>query len=428
VLHDISGMFTAYPFTQQASFAGDVEGIEAIWDINWRILRLSAFDHFMDTPYYEQLQYVGDTRLEALVSLYNSGDERLARNAVQLFDQSRLSEGLTASRYPSRVRQTIPPFSLWWVAMVHDYWMLRDEQEFVQSMVPGTRTVLDWFARHVDETGMVGPIPWWGFLDWNPQYVMGMAPGVKNSQSTAITLQYAYSLQRAAELEQELGLPALAAHYRQQADALIAATRAHAWDAERGLFADTPERESYSQHANALAVLTGAVPPEQQAELMARVLDDPDLLLATYYFRFYVDEAMREAGLADRYLERLEPWREMLAMGLTTTPENPEPTRSDSHAWAAHPNYHLLATVLGVRPGSAGFRTVEIAPALGELEQAEGTIPHPLGAIEVALERHADGGISSDITLPAGLAGSFVWYGQRVELEPGTQHVSLPAE
>lgn len=51
----------------------------------------------------------------------------------------------------------------------------------------------------------------------------------------------------------------------------------------------------------------------------------------------------------------------MLSLGLTSAPENPEPTRSDSHAWAAHPNYGLLASVLGVRPGSAGFRTVRVA-------------------------------------------------------------------
>ena len=37
----------------------------------------------------------------------------------------------------------------------------------------------------------------------------------------------------------------------------------------------------------------------------------------------------------------------MLDLGLTTVPEKPEPTRSDSHAWSAHPNYGLLATVLG---------------------------------------------------------------------------------
>ena len=75
----------------------------------------------------------------------------------------------------------------------------------------------------------------------------------------------------------------------------------------------------------------------------------------------YPDPAARDRE-RPRYVERLEPWRGMLAMGLTTVPETPEPTRSDSHAWSAHPNYGLLATVLGVRPAEPGFRSVRIAP------------------------------------------------------------------
>ncbi|NJK96175.1 MAG: hypothetical protein HC905_15805 [Bacteroidales bacterium] len=71
---------------------------------------------------------------------------------------------------------------------------------------------------------------------------------------------------------------------------------------------------------------------------------------------------MKKAGLGDKYIEMLTPWRKMIAMGLTTFAENPEPTRSDCHAWSASPNYDLLATVLGVEPGSPGFKSVTINP------------------------------------------------------------------
>ena len=47
------------------------------------------------------------------------------RKAIEMFDQSRMANGLTQSRYPSRVRQIIPPFSLWWVGMVYDYALWR---------------------------------------------------------------------------------------------------------------------------------------------------------------------------------------------------------------------------------------------------------------------------------------------------------------
>lgn len=132
-------------------------------------------------------------------------------------------------------------------------------------------------------------------------------------------------------------------------------------------------------------------------------------------------EALRKAGLADRYIEQLAPWQQMLALGLTTTAESPEPTRSDSHAWSAHPNYGLLATVLGVRPASPGFRSVRIAPSLGPLKRAEGRMPHPLGEIEVRLERAGERGIRAHVTLPPGLDGVFEWGQRELALRPGRQ-------
>ena len=82
------------------------------------------------------------------------------------------------------------------------------------------------------------------------------------------------------------------------------------------------------------------------------MLDDPSLTQATYYFQFYLFRAHEEGGPGRRYLERLGPWRQMLDLGLTTWAETPEPTRSDSHAWSAHPNYDLLTTVAGVEPAA----------------------------------------------------------------------------
>ena len=424
-LHDLHGIFTAYPFEQHAAFESDEPWIRDVWDIDWRIFRLSAFETFWDTPYYEQLQYVGDTRIESLLSLYNAGDDRLMRNAILLFDASRIPAGITASRYPSALPQYIPPFSLWWVAMVHDYWMHRDDPAFVRQFLPGIRGVLGWFERHVDPSGMLGPMPWWNFLDWSPAYPRGIPPGAQDGNSAPLTFQYVYGLERAAELEDALGQPALAATYRARADTLRAAVVARTWDASRGLFADSPEKTLYSQQTNALAVLVDAVPQGEQRAVMERVLSDTALVQASYYFRFYVDEALQKAGLGSRYLERLEPWREMLRMGLTTTPENPEPTRSDSHAWSAHPNYHLLATTLGVRPAEPGFKSVRIAPELGSLRRVAGKVPHPAGQIRVQLRRTGANGLQGEVTLPAGVPGVFEWNGRTIPLHGGRQRIRM---
>jgi alpha-L-rhamnosidase len=423
-LHDVHSRFTGYPLEERGAFRGDQRWIDDVWTIGWRTLRLCAGETYFDTPYYEQLQYVGDTRIQALLSLYIAGDDRLMRNAIELFDQSRIGEGLTYSRYPSATPQFIPPYSLVWVSMLHDHWMLRDDPAWVRRFLPGARAVLAWYERRIDDTGLVGGAPWWNYVD-SPAFERGVPPGADDGGSVVVSMQLAYTLRQAAELEAALGEPANAARYGAQADALGAAARARAWDPGRGLFADTPVRDAFSQHANVLALLAGLVPAEQQRALMERVLADTALAQASFYFRFYVDEAMHRAGLAERYLERLEPWRAMLALGLTTTPEHPEPTRSDSHAWSAHPNYGLLATVLGVRPAEPGFRSVRIAPALGPLQRAGGRVVHPAGDIEVEFARVGRDRLRGTVTLPPAVGGVLEWGGRTLALRTGRQQVDL---
>ena len=423
-IHDLHGIFTAYPFELKASFSSDVDWLADMWDINWRVARLCAGETYYDTPYYEQLQYIGDTRIQALISLYMSGDDRLVRQAISHFDASRIPEGITASRYPTEVKQFIPTFSLIWVAMVHDYWMHRDDLAYVQTMLPGIRDVIAYFERLVDDVGLVGSVPWWPYVDWARGWQLGRPPGAVDGHSVMISLQFAYALQRAAELEDHLGQPAEADRYRGLADAIISSARSKAWDEGKQVFRDAIETDDVSQQTNTMAVLVGAVAEEEQTDFMQRILADTSMTQSTYYYSYYVLEALREAGLAHEYIDHLIPWQTMLSLGLTTTPEQPEPTRSDSHAWSAHPNYGLLATILGIRPAEPGFRSVQIRPSLGELERAEGVMPHEKGLIEVQLRRTSAGGIRANITLPEGLTGTFDWEGRQTSLHSGTQEIT----
>ncbi len=122
----------------------------------------------MDCPYYEQLQYVGDTRSQTLISLYVSGDDRLMRNALELFDRSCIPEGLTQSRYPSLSPQIINAFSLFWVDMLQDYWRHRSDDVFLRARLTGLQSVLAWFEAKIDPS--TGPLPYWIFVDWADEW------------------------------------------------------------------------------------------------------------------------------------------------------------------------------------------------------------------------------------------------------------------
>ena len=131
--------------------------------------------------------------------------------------------------------------------------------------------------------------------------------------------------------------------------------------------------------------------------------------------------------MGDRYLELLGPWREMVGLGLSTWAESPEPTRSDSHAWSAHPNFDLLTIVAGIRPESTGFGRVRIAPHLAGLKHVEAGMPTPRGMVEVRFTNGAEG-LEGEVTLPAGVNGDLEWAGKKVELHGGEQKVKVGDE
>ncbi len=436
VLNDLMGQFTGYPFTLKAKFASADSSLTSIWNVGWRTARLCAGENYFDCPYYEQLQYTGDTRIQSMISLYLTGDDRLMRKAITDYDHSRFNDGLTQSRYPSADFQVIPTFSLFWVCMIHDYWMHRTDDAFVKSMMPGMLSVLNWHEARLDRvTGMNGPLEWWNFVDWSAwkatgESAGGVPAGARFGGSSILTLQQAYTYVRAGDLLAHYGQNQLAEHYRELARQLNKAVYASCWDASRGLMADTPvgrgtTKTSFSQHANIWAVLTDAVPKDRQVALLQKTMTDTSLIQTTFYFKFYLFQALKKTGLANQYLPQLKPWHDMIALGLTTFAEQPEPTRSDCHAWSAAPVYEFLSTVCGINPAEPGFRSVRIEPYLGNLPFAEGTMPHPAGDITVRFEKTPAGGLTGYVSLPPTLTGTLRWNGKTIPLKAGRQQISI---
>lgn len=434
IINDLYGVFTGYPFQEKAMFASNDTSLQDIWQVGWRTARLCAVETYFDCPYYEQLQYVGDTRIQALISLYVSGDDRLMRKAIDDFNKSRTYEGLTQSRYPSSVQQIIPPFSLFWTNMVYDYFMHRPDDAFIKSQLQGVKNVLYWYEQHLDnQQNMLGAMEWWNFVDWAKEWPwqneksIGGEPGgtYDKGHSSIITFQFAYSLNLAAQLFEYYGDTQQASHYKQLGQKIAQSAFQQCFDKIKGVIGDTPDKKHFSQHAIIMAILADAVPQNQVKALIDKLLNDKSLTQATFYFRFYLTQALKKVEMNDLYYANLSPWRDMLKIGLTTFAENPEPTRSDCHAWSSSPNYDFLATICGIMPDQAGFKKVLIRPALGELQNIQGQMPHYQGDIVVSLQRKGKTGIVGEVNLPNSLSGRFVWNGKEIALQAGKNKINL---
>lgn len=419
-----------YPLDVVGAAAADDPRLDALMPLCLAGLRACMHETYMDCPYYEQLMYVGDTRVQALMTYALSRDDRLARKAISAFDLTRGNPtGLTYSN-TGPGGQMIPPFALWWVCMVHDHAMWVGEKGFVREKLVGVRGVLEEFLGRVRrEDGMYVSGPGWNYVDAGFE-AGGVPPGgEEGGVSVAINLQLVLALDAAAELEKWAGESELATRYERRAAEVM-------WGVEKTFsagdaLADDVSKTRFSEQTNALAILTGRLDPGRN-ERIARGMASgvTGWTKAQLYFTHYLFEAAAMTRVPELLLSRLGRWYEMQAMGFRAMPETyPTPgneTRSDCHAWSSHPMFHVAASVVGVRPTSFGFETVRVRPMMGELRRASVAVAHPRGLVRAAVATEG-GSLVAKVELPAGVRGVFEWGSARRELVEGGTEVRVEA-
>jgi hypothetical protein len=425
-LHELALVESGHVFDWRGSFSCDQdERLRPILRICRRTLEVSSWDTYQDSPYYEQLMYIGDTRLEMLMTYVVNGNDVLPRRGLELLESSRqVWEGLPASRFPSRGRQLITSFCLKYVLMVHDFGWWRDDAALVRRLLPGVRTTLDRFREWVNAEGLLEAVHGWPYVDWVAGWPRGIPPAALGGICGLHNLIHVLALRAAAELEEAYGEPELAALQKRRADRAAAATRKLFWNEERGCLADDPQHLHWSWHAQIYGVLAGVLTAEEGARAFARARADKAFAVPSYVGRFYLFEALRRIGRGGEILGELDAWQGMLDLGAVTVWEQLEPTRSDCHAWSSHPLFHLPCSVLGVRPAAPGFASVEIAPQPGGLRRIAAKVTHPRGVVEAELE-FDERGCSGVVRLPEGVDGVFRLGARELALRGGEQQVSL---
>ncbi|KAK5202778.1 hypothetical protein LTR41_011469 [Exophiala xenobiotica] len=106
-----------YPLDVKVSWK-QPEGVDSdnIWKVSIRTLRNCMFDAYSDCPFYEQLQYSGDSRSVGV--FHYLLDLETTDSCIKNSQTSRASvtiEGLTQARFPSHVPQLIAGFPLYWI-------------------------------------------------------------------------------------------------------------------------------------------------------------------------------------------------------------------------------------------------------------------------------------------------------------------------
>jgi hypothetical protein len=430
VLRALRILSTGFPL----KWSGKWKSSDASWDQLMPLFesayRASGHEVWTDTPYYEQLGYVGDTLLDCITNYAWCADDRLSRRAIRLFEWSRhAGSGLIAERYPSQWRQECPTFSLLWPTMVRDFAWWRDDPAFVKEMLPGIRSVLAEIESFAQADGLLHRVPGWPWIDWVPAWSAaplqaGCGPGVREGDSCIVNLLWVRALLASAQIEEAYGDPLLMERDWSMARRIFVRVVERYWDESRGVFRDTCGSDAASEHAQYLAILTGLLDAEKAAKCFRALREDAGLARATIGASFYLLDALYRGGEEAEFFKRLEFWRALPGMGFTSTPEGPEPSRSDAHAWGAHPAWHTLASIAGVRPDAPAFAKVRVAPMPGPLDCFDASIVHPLGLVDVAYQRTTRGE-RFVVRLPASVTGTFLYKGQTRALAVGVNEISI---
>lgn len=411
-----------YPQANRGSFASSDAQLDRIWSIGARSMRICAEDTYTDCPTYEQTHWVGDARNEALVDYVVNGDGRLWFRCLQQVGDSLERSPVIESHVPSGWQNLLPTFCFLWMRSCCEYHQFTGDQEGFLTLLDYVDRNIDGIAANTHENGLFGLPRAWNMFDWAAMDCPSRGL-ITHLQCNAVL-----SLRQCAEAARSVGQTERAVRWSQLAEVLVAGANRHLWVEERNAYTDCERvshsfdvilgrrehlelSEVFSQQTQTVAYISGIATGER-GELCRQHMHQPpaDLIHAgSPYFEFFLLEAYQREGLDAELVDTIRrDWGFMADMGATTFWEMwsghaGRLTRSHCHGWSAAPTYFLLTWVLGVRPGGPGFAPCLIEPHPGGLRWARGTMPTPLGVVEVQWEDEPGQPFVMRVRAPVGL-------------------------
>ena len=402
---------TGYPLHAGSRVSSSAEWVAPVYEMCERTLQNCMMENYMDCPFWEQMQYPMDTRLQILFTFVCSADTKLARKALEDFHDSILPDGLIQGRAPSSPRQVISTFSLHYIFMIWEYYERTGDVSVLRRYRADVDQILEYYDRRIGVDGLIGRLGFWDFVDWQEKWndSFGAPDAVQQGPSTIINLMYGYGLLTAAKICERTGRSGLAQEYRLRQREIADRIELMCWDKERQMYREGPSFPEFSQHAQSWAVLNGMKKGEAAGELMRRTFEEEDVLRCYFSTCYELFRACELAGVYELTKNQMEWWIHLLDEHCTTCPETPSHSRSECHAWSALPMYELISGIAGIRRAAGNPAKLIVTPHLSKdyVPDVRGEFCTEFGPVtfDMALE---NGELRCDMTLPEGMSGVLV--------------------
>ncbi|MBQ7152477.1 MAG: alpha-rhamnosidase [Clostridia bacterium] len=398
-------IFEAYyeylPHKRLGSFKSSDRLLNKIWETSAYTLELNSREFYLDGLKRDRWVWSGDAYQSCLVDRYLYFDKDIARRTM------------TALRGRDPVKQfmnTIVDYSMYWILMVYDHYMMTGDAEWLKSVWQSAKTEVDFIKTRKNGEGFIEGIPGdWTFIDWSDMDKTGAV--------CAEQILFWRVLDRMDFMAKVCGDKGVS--YANEASQLASKIRKYYWRSDYCAFIDSyaSGKNHITRHANIFALLFGFANKNERRCIIDHVITNSAVTpITTPYFKFFELEAMAQIGDLKYVMDNIRSyWGGMLAEGATSIWEEYKPgvpaaeqlamygrsyDKSLCHAWGASPVYLLGKYVLGVRPTSPGYGTFEVEPRLEGFKELNGTVPIQGGIVTIrygcgylSVETDRDGGV-----------------------------------
>jgi hypothetical protein len=411
-VHHASLIPQEYPVEVKGSFECPDQLRNRIYATSIRTLHLCMHEHYEDTPWREQALYANDSRNQALCGYYCFGDYAYPAACFTLLGKTLREDGFLEICAPAESDITIPSFSIVWILAAADHLRFSGDTDTAALYLDMIERKLDTLLSRLSDGLLPTPLEkaYWNFYDWKPgldgQLEM---PDDQAAYDAPLNLFLALALEATISMSKHCGRTANIHRYQDALARLKASFQQVFWDEQSAAYLTRSGVSHVAELTQALAILARICPEDMAESLRERLAATNSPWVPTSLSQsFYKYEALLTAP--GRYGKQVfamldQQWNPMLLDGATSFWETEEGAAdfedagSMCHGWSAIPVYFYQSRLLGVKPGSPGFRTFSVNPILDVVASAAGTVPTPFGPISVRWHREGSKTIV-DITHP----------------------------
>lgn len=395
-IKSVVGSFVYREMEYKGSFVCSDALLNRIYDTAAYTCHLNMQNLLWDGIKRDRLVWVGDSHPEMMTI-------RTLFGQVDMLDES-LRFARKHAPLPAFMN-TMPTYSLWWLLILHDYYMATGDKKFLNENKKYAMALARHMAGFIHEDG-THDLPGY-FLDWPTKDTPAAKPGVHGL--------LILTMRACAEMAEWYKDADGAAQFTACADAMAQ---------------HCPDCGSAKQSI-AMQVLAGL----RDKKSTAKVLTSDGARGMSTFMSYYILKAMSEDNMAAALHVLREYYGGMLRMGATTfwedfhiewldnaapideiVPKGKADLHGDfgdfcyqgfrhslCHGWSSGPVPFLAECVLGIHIAAPGCKTIRLKPDLGDLEWAKGTFPTPAGVLTVCCKRNADSSIAVTYDAPKGI-------------------------